>query len=225
MLRLFRALDRQPQWLAALTLVALVATLASGHVVRGIAAPLAEKTGFKLVDLEFSGWNETLTRFPPGAHPLNNLLGGIGFETHSAKDIIEAWRKADVLATARRAQKADFVFAAAYGAFALLLAVALWRGQPEYPRRVRWVRLVALGAVAAVLDEIENVRLWTALQGSGDPSAIGFVLPTTAAALKFALLIAALVGVVVSLLRAHNAVPTSGDTPRDADERRTVPLS
>lgn len=224
MLRLFRALDRQPQWLAALTLMALVATLASGHVVRGIAAPLAEKTGFKLVDLEFSGWNKTLTRLPPGAHSLNDLLGGIGFETHSAKDIIEAWRKADVLATARRAQKADFVFAAAYGTFALLLAVALWRGQPEYPRQVRWVRLVALGAVAAVLDEIENIAMWTALQGSGDPTAINFVLPTTAAALKFALLIAALVGVLVTLIRAHNAAP-SGDTPPDPVERHPTALS
>jgi hypothetical protein len=90
---------------------------------------------------------------------------------------------------------------------------------------IRSVRLVALGAVAAILDEIENARMWTAVRGVGDPTAVGFVLPTAAATLKFVLLIAALVGVVVSLVRAHNAVPTSGETPPEAPGQRPAAFS
>ena len=94
--------------------------------------------------------------------------------------------------------------------FALFLAVALWRVQPEYPRHVRWVRLIALAAIAAVLDEIENVALWSALRGSGDARAIGLLVVTAAATLKVVLLVAAFVGLVVSLVRAHNAFGASG---------------
>ena len=223
MLKLFRALDRNPQWLAAWTLIALVGTLASGHVLSGVAAPLAEKTGFKLVDLQFSGWYPILDAIRPGQRSVNDLLASVGFETHRASDIIQAWQKAGLLETARRAQRIDFVFAAAYGVFALLLAVTLWRIQPEYPRRVRSVRLIALGTIAAALDEIENVGLWTVLRGSGDAGEVSFLLPTAVATLKVVFLIAALVGLVVSFVRAHNAFESSAEIPTDAADRRPGP--
>ena len=224
MLALFRWLDRSPQWLAALTLIALVATLASGHVARGISAPLAEKTGFKLVDLQFAGWNKILERVPTRKYSLNKLLAHGGFETHSADEILGAWRQNRVLADARRAQAVDFLFAAAYGVFSLLLACALWRSQPEYPRHVRSVRLITLGAVAAVFDEVENAAIWLALQEGGQPAAVGLVVPSLAATVKFVLLIVALIGVVVSLVRAHNTSPTPG-TPREPDGSRDVARS
>src|SRR5262245_20856595 len=127
MLRLLRALDRSPQWLAAWTLIAFVAMAASGHVLRGVSAPLSEKTGFKLVDLGLAGWHPILTRVRTPHGSLNDLLGAVGLETHAAADIIRAWSEARVLDAARRAQQIDFFFPVTYGAFGLLLAVGLWR--------------------------------------------------------------------------------------------------
>lgn len=85
--------------------------------------------------------------------------------------------------------------------------------QPEYPRHVRWVRLVALAAVAAALDEIENVAMWSMLSGSGFPGTFELVVAMAAATLKFVLLLATLVGFLVSLVRAHNAFGASAETP------------
>jgi hypothetical protein len=207
-LRLFRALDVGPEWVAALTLIALVATVAAGYVLTSVSAPLVETTGFTLGDLEFSGWYPLLSAVPAGQGSLNDRLAAIGFETHPYAKILEAWTTAGVLRAAQRAQRLDFVFAAAYGALALLLAVALWRGQPEYPARVRWVWLVALGTVAALFDELENLRMWSVLHRT---AAVDYLLPTAAATVKVVLLAAALVGVIVGVVRAHNARPVESE--------------
>ena len=88
---------------------------------------------------------------------------------------------------------------------------------------MRSVRLIALGTIAAALDEIENVGLWTVLRGSGDAGEVSFLLPTAVATLKVVFLIAALVGLVVSLVRAHNAFESSAEIPTDAADRRPGP--
>ena len=210
--------ERRHQWLTALTLMAFVTMLTSGYVLTSIAAPLAEKSGFKLVDLQFSGFFDIFDNYPTKTYSLNRALRVIGSETHNSGDILKAWKngcdekaaqapRPCLMPIAKRAQKIDFLFAAAYGVFALLLAVALWRGQPDYPRPVLWVGLVALGAVAAVFDEIENIRMWSIISGAGSA---GILLPSTAALVKVVLGIASLIGAAVALGRAHKAAMAEG---------------
>jgi hypothetical protein len=198
-------------------MIAFVATVAAGYVLSGVSAPLAQKTGFGLVDLQFSGWYPIVSRVPSERWSINRALAAIGYEAHPDEMILEAWRtgclpsrsetaadcrREDLRPTARRAQKVDFVFAAAYGVFALLLGVAVWRGQPEYPLEVRWVWLIALGALAALLDEVENLRIWSILNGT---ARVTFLLPTAVASVKVVLLVLAVVGLIGGLLRAHQA--------------------
>jgi len=211
--------ERRHQWLAALTLMAFVAMLTSGYVLTSIAAPLAEKSGFRLVDLEFSGFFHIFDNYPTKTYSLNRALRFIGSETHDSGDILKAWkggcdekavrtRQPCLMPIAKRAQKIDFLFAVAYGAFALLLAIALWRGQPDYPQPVRWVGFVALGAVAAVFDEIENIRMWSIIEDAGRAD---ILLPSSAALVKFVLGTTSLIGAVVALGRAHKAAMAEGE--------------
>jgi hypothetical protein len=71
-----------------------------------------------------------------------------------------------------------------------------------------------------VLDEIENIWLWNVLAGTAH---VGFLLPTAVATLKVVLLIAAFVGIVGAIVRAHNA--STGERPRELPDRSPTPDS
>jgi hypothetical protein len=160
------------QWLVAVTLIAFTATLVTGYAVTGVSARLRDDTGKSLVTLEFAGW------------------------CYSSDKVMRAWNERGLVPTAIRAQKIDFLFAASYGAFALAAAVLVWQAR-RGPRDGRVLALlVALGAAAALVDEIENAKMWAILHGHATADRF---LPSTAAGLKFALLLASTVGILLAL--------------------------
>ena len=159
-------------WLVAVTLIAFTATLVTGYAVGGVGSRLSGDTGKSLVTLEFAGW------------------------CYSSDKVMRAWNDRGLIPTAIRAQKIDFLFAASYGAFALAVA-ALVRRARRGPRDGRVLALlVALGFVGAVFDEIENVKMWAILHGGTHADRF---LPSIAAGLKFALITAAGIGILLAL--------------------------
>lgn len=187
----FRAIDRlDKQWLAALTLSAFVATLVLSLLVSATATPLVERTGAGLVNLQLSGAYPLLAWSSHGKTPTKALL---------TKWNTEPWEKGNLLDAARRSQRIDFGYALAYGLFWLLLAVATWRTHPAYPHGGRWVRLIALGALAAVFDECENVLLWNLLGHPTDPNLLIAGIASAFAVAKIILLIIAPAMLAVSL--------------------------
>jgi hypothetical protein len=187
---LLAVLDRlSAQWLATWTLAAFMATLAIGIVLAASSGPMVERSGFKLVHLQLSG-----------AH---RLLAWCSWGRTPPQDVLAKWKETGQLEAARRNQWLDFWFPPAYGVLALLLAVALRRAHPAYPGGAGWVGGVGLGAIAALLDEAENVCLWPLLQPG---ASVDSFLPTAAAAFaipKMLLLLAALATFVVGILRAR----------------------
>lgn len=180
------------QWLTAAVLTAFAAVIVLGYVQTYVGAAVTEKTGLGLVALQFSGWSP---HWPA--------------TTHSAK-ILAEWKEAGVLGDARRAQLVDFFFAAGYGTLALLLAGTLWRCHPlAETGGGRWTWLIALGALAAVFDEVENVSMWRLLSGHETAGWL-WLLPTCAAVLKFALLGVGLATLIVALVR----LAPSPESPR-----------
>ena len=189
---MFRAIDRlDTQWLAALTLTALVATLVLSVLVSATATPLVERTGKALVNLQLSG-----------AYPLLKWVPGGKGETPTTA-LLKQWDDAGLLDAARRSQRIDFGFALAYGLFWLLLAVATWRTHPAYPQGGRWVWLIALGALAAIFDECENVLLWNLLGHPTDPSLLIARVASAFAVAKIILLILAPLILIAALRRAR----------------------
>jgi hypothetical protein len=172
------------QWLASWTLTAFIATLVFMIVLGALTRPLAEKTPFKLMHLELSG-----------------LRGQSGPASTGA--ILKAWKDNNVLDQARRAQAVDFLFPLAYGSFALLLATGLRRLDAGYPAGGRWIWGVAAGTVAAVLDECENVCLWSILHQTNYSGGALAVLAAIAAAAKFLLLGVALLTFLATIVRAR----------------------
>jgi hypothetical protein len=175
---------RSTQWLAAVTLIAFVATLVTGYAVNALSGRLRDDTGQSLVKLEFAGWS------------------------YSSDKVLRAWDERGLLPTAIRAQKVDFFFAMSYGALALAAALLVWRARRGSRSGRVLAGLVALGAVAALCDEVENLRMWAILHGRG---AADHVLPSMAAALKFALIAVAGVSAVLALLLTRS---TPADTSR-----------
>jgi hypothetical protein len=177
------------QWLASWTLTAFVATLVFMVVLGATTRSLIEKTPYKLLHLQLSGFYPWLGRVP---------------DNHaSTATIVARWRDAGVVEQARRGQAVDFLFPLAYGSFALLMAAALRRLHPGYPAEGRWIWGVGAGAAAAVLDEIENVCLWSILQQPGYSGGVLAIVAAVAAAFKFLLVAVALVTFVVTLARAR----------------------
>jgi hypothetical protein len=190
--RLFRAIDRlDKQWLPALTLGALVATLVLGVLVSATATPLVERTGKALVNLQLSG-----------AYPLLAWVPG-GKGKTPTRDLLKQWNDAGLIRDARRSQRIDFGFALAYGLFWLLLAVATWRTREEYPHGARWVWLIAVGALAALFDECENVLLWNLLKHPTDPNLLLAHVASVFSLAKIILLILAPLMLVAALRRAR----------------------
>ena len=195
--KMFRAIDRlDTQWLAALTLSALVATLVLSVLVSATATPLVERTGTALVDLQLSGAYPYLAWVPKGKGktPTKALL---------TKWNTEKWEDGNLLAVARRSQRIDFGFALAYGVFWLLVAVATWRTHPAYPHGGRWVWLIALGALAAIFDECENALLWNLLGHPTDPNLLIAGVASAFAVAKIILLILAPLILIAALRRAR----------------------
>jgi hypothetical protein len=172
------------QWLASWTLTAFIATLVFMIVLGALTRPLAEKTPFKLMHLELSGLRAEK-------------------DPASTSAILKAWKDNNVLDQARRAQAVDFLFPLAYGSFALLLATGLRRQHPAYPAAGGWIWGVAAGAGAAVLDECENLCLWSILHQTDYTGGALAVLATIAAATKFLLLGVALLTFLVAIARAR----------------------
>jgi hypothetical protein len=189
--RLFAAIDRMDsQWLATWVLSALVATFVLSTVLSAASSPLVERTKTTLVDLQLSG-------LPPWLADRLTDAGG-------AREILQRWQGAGVLGAARRGQAIDFAFPVAYGFFFLGLAAALWRVHPDYPHGGRWVWGVALGALAALLDEGENAFLWRMLMRPDDDP--GRLVPAFATALaigKYALLVAVVPILLFAIRRAR----------------------
>jgi hypothetical protein len=180
---LFATLDRvHTQWLATWVLGAFVATVALVIVLSAASVPLNERTKTTLFDFQMSG-----------------LHGASG-----TAELLRLWKANEVIPAARLAQRIDVAFCAAYGVFFLGLALALWRSHPHYPTGGRWVWLIALGAVAGLLDEVENGLLWwMLLTPDQDP---GTVIPTVASAFavaKYALLVVIPPTLFLALRRAR----------------------
>jgi len=180
---------RAGQWLAAWTLSAFVATLVFAIVLSALATPLAEKTGFKMVHLQLSGAYPLFAWTPWGRTPTDKILA--------------EWKDKGLVAQARRNQRVDFLFPLAYGSFSVLLAIGLRRLHPGYPSSGRWIWGVAAGAGAAVLDECENLCLWSVLQNPDEPGRVLAALAAAAAVVKLLLLAAALLTFLVAVLRAR----------------------
>src|SRR5262245_12020991 len=160
--RLFSALDRlDSQWVAAGLLSAFAATFVFAVVLSAATKPVVERSKTRLLDLQLSGAHPYLSWAPGGTRPTDVLL--------------EEWTKTGAFGYARRAQWLDVPFAAAYGAFFLLLAVAVRRLHPQWPDGGLWVWAIAFGALAALLDEAENVLLLWILSAPGEPA--GSVVP------------------------------------------------
>lgn len=176
-----------PQWLAAVTLGMFIAVVVLSQTLACATAPLVEKTGMTLTTLQLSGWH------------------GVWDKQPSADDVLKAWTEANVIGDARRAQSIDFLFAAAYGVLSILIAAALWRGHPNAAAgRGRWIWLIALGAVAALCDEVENVSIWRILGGH---ATAGVFFPTAPATVKIALIgisALALLAALVSTIRRRS---------------------
>lgn len=184
------------QWLAAWTLVAFVATLVCMYVLLGVGSPLKEKTGLALVSLQLAGACPILKRACP-------VLEGTRQEEEAAGKIVSAWRNAGVLSTAKDAQFIDFFFPLAYGLFALLMAVGMWRCHPAYPAGGQWVWGIAAGTRAALFDECENIFMWNMLSGSGDPGWLVPALTSLFAIPKFLFLLLALAAFLRALRHAE----------------------
>jgi hypothetical protein len=184
------------QWLAAWTLVAFVATLVFMYVITGVSSPLKEKTGLTLVSLQLAGACPILKSACP-------ILKETRQEEEAAGEIITAWRDAKVLSAAKLDQFLDFFFPLAYGMFALLLAVGMWRCHPAYPAGGHWVWGIAAGARAALFDECENIFMWNMLSGSGDPGWLIPALTSLFAVAKFFFLFLALAAFLRALRHAQ----------------------
>lgn len=128
------------QWLAALTRTAFAGSVAFSTLVTGSASSLSDKTDATMLLLQFKG---------------------VAYK----RTVVDTWRDLQVLDDAVRSQTFDFFFPLAYGLFSVFVAVGVWRCHPKYRAGGRWVWLIALGAAAAVFDEIENVCLWLLLKG------------------------------------------------------------
>lgn len=119
--------------------------------------------------------------------------GTIAFELAGsagrAAEIVDTWRRADVLVDAALITGIDFLYAVAYS-FALgmvcIAAAMHWRGRGERRRaEVAW-RIATLMPLAGALDWLENVALATSLLGS--PSQPWPALALLAAIAKFGLI-------------------------------------
>jgi len=137
----------------------------------------------------------------PGIVPFE-LSGG----QDRADEILAEWGE-DGQDAARESLWIDFGFLLAYGTF-LTLALAWSRdtiARRDFPRLSRAGPVaVWLGAGAAACDAVENTFLLLTLDGAG---AAAPVIATVFAAVKFALLAAAIVYIVAGLVTRFRPVP------------------
>jgi hypothetical protein len=190
--RIFQWLDGiNGQWLAAWTLVAFVATLILMYIVSFLGGPLQEKTGVRVAKLQVIG-------------------ASVVFKEKTeveadAKRILEAWGKTGVFQYALISQQFDFLFPLAYGSFSLLLSIGMWRCHKKYPIGGRWVWCLGFGAMAAVLDELENIFIWLILTDSIEPGWMWLVLVSGFAIPKLVLLFPVVPIIFLSALRRARA--------------------
>ena len=189
--RIFHSIDRliTPEWLPTWTLSALALSLIFAYVLSSVGSPLQEKTGQTLAHLQISG-----------SYP---LLKWTPWGKDRAEDILKNWKEKGALSDARRAQKIDFFFPFAYGTFFLLFSIGMWRCHPKYPRGGKWVWCLALGTVAAALDEVENIFMCLMLSFGGGPAQVFSVFASLFAIPK--LLLLCLVVPVIFLLALRRA--------------------
>ncbi len=167
------------QWLAALTLTALVASVTFSALIAGSGKLVAEKTGAGMLALQL-------------ATPQGKV------------DTVKSWKDCAVLEDAKRAQTFDFAFPVAYGLFFLFLAEGMRRCYRE-----RWVFwCIVLGFVALFLDEIENVVLWQLLKPNGaKPADFLLLVQTVLSWGKCVLLAVAGISAVAAIAGANGGKP------------------
>jgi hypothetical protein len=184
------------QWLTAWTLMSFVATLVFMILLIGVSTPLVKKTELKLVSLELAGACPAINYACP-------VVKGERWREDVARKILAAWDDKEVLDDAKRAQRLDFFFPFAYGALFSLAALGMWRIHPAYPQGGLSRRFIALGAVAAGCDQIENLFLYAMLLWGVDPGGFSAVGAALFALVKFGLLLVAALVFLHARLRQY----------------------
>lgn len=137
-----------------------------------------------------------------------------------ATEILDDWRLAG-REGARQAIKIDYGFLVAYSVLLAVasgsVAMASARRSWAPAQRAGWA-LAGLSLVAGLLDAVENAALLNTLDryDSADISSLATVLASTAAAVKFAIVLAAIIYLVVVL-----AAIASARMGQDSDSQAT----